>query len=156
MKILKIQKIPKILIDLKFSILILALIAFASSFGSFIEQDEPKSFYEINYPLEKPIYGFVNSKLILTLGLDHVYNTWWFLLLLLILGLSLIGCTLTRQFPLVQNSKEYFFRKQSNSFLKLTFSIKLKNNFYLKELNLSKLQKIKFVYLSKRRTYLWI
>ena len=105
MKILKIQKIPKILIDLKFSILILALIAFASSFGSFIEQDEPKNFYEINYPLEKPIYGFVNSKLILTLGLDHVYNTWWFLLLLLILGLSLIGCTLTRQFPLVQNSK---------------------------------------------------
>ena len=142
MKILKIQKIPKILIDLKFSILILALIAFASSFGSFIEQDEPKNFYEINYPLEKPIYGFVNSKLILTLGLDHVYNTWWFLLLLLILGLSLIGCTLTRQFPLVQNSKEYFFRKQSNSFLKLPFSIKLKKNFYLKELILSKLQKL--------------
>jgi len=139
---LKIQKIPKILIDLKFSILILALIAFASSFGSFIEQDEPKNFYEINYPLEKPIYGFVNSKLILTLGLDHVYNTWWFLLLLLILGLSLIGCTLTRQFPLVQNSKEYFFRKQSNSFLKLPFSIKLKKNFYLKELILSKLQKL--------------
>ena len=142
MKVLKIQKIPKILIDLKFSILILALIAFASSFGSFIEQDEPKNFYEINYPLEKPIYGFVNSKLILTLGLDHVYNTWWFLLLLLILGLSLIGCTLTRQFPLVQNSKEYFFRKQSNSFLKLPFSIKLKMNFYLKELILSKLQKL--------------
>jgi cytochrome c biogenesis protein len=142
MKVLKIQKIPKILIDLKFSILILALIAFASSFGSFIEQDEPKNFYEINYPLEKPIYGFVNSKLILTLGLDHVYNTWWFLLLLLILGLSLIGCTLTRQFPLVQNSKEYFFRKQSNSFLKLPFSIKLKKNFYLKELILSKLQKL--------------
>ena len=142
MKILKIQKITKILIDLKFSILILALIAFASSFGSFIEQDEPKNFYEINYPLEKPIYGFVNSKLILTLGLDHVYNTWWFLLLLLILGLSLIGCTLTRQFPLVQNSKEYFFRKQSNSFLKLPFSIKLKKNFYLKELILSKLQKL--------------
>ena len=142
MKVLKIQKIPKILIDLKFSILILALIAFASSFGSFIEQDEPKSFYEENYPLEKPIYGFVNSKLILTLGLDHVYNTWWFLLLLLILGLSLIGCTLTRQFPLVQNSKEYFFRKQSNSFLKLPFSIKLKKNFYLKELILSKLQKL--------------
>ena len=142
MKVLKIQKIPKILIDLKFSILILALIAFASSFGSFIEQDEPRSFYEENYPLEKPIYGFVNSNLILTLGLDHVYNTWWFLLLLLILGLSLIGCTLTRQFPLVQNSKEYFFRKQSNSFLKLPFSIKLKKNFYLKELILSKLQRL--------------
>tara|TARA_B100000989_G_scaffold200139_2_gene151263 strand:- start:46 stop:1353 length:1308 start_codon:yes stop_codon:yes gene_type:complete len=142
MKILKIQKIPKILIDLKFSILILALIAFASSFGSFIEQDEPRSFYEENYPIEKPIYGFVTSKIILNLGFDHVYNTWWFLLLLFILGLSLIGCTLTRQFPLVKNSKEYFFRKQSNSFLRLPFSIKLQKNFYLKEIILIKLQKL--------------
>ena len=142
MKILKIQKIPKILIDLKFSILILTLIAFASSFGSFIEQDEPRSFYEENYPIEKPIYGFVTSKIILNLGFDHVYNTWWFLLLLFILGLSLIGCTLTRQFPLVKNSKEYFFRKQSNSFLRLPFSIKLQKNFYLKEIILIKLQKL--------------
>ena len=142
MKILKIQKIPKILIDLKFSILILALIAFASSFGSFIEQDEPRSFYEENYPIEKPIYGFVTSKIILNLGFDHVYNTWWFLLLLFILSLSLIGCTLTRQFPLVKNSKEYFFRKQSNSFLRLPFSIKLQKNFYLKEIILIKLQKL--------------
>jgi cytochrome c biogenesis protein len=147
MKKLKIQKIPKILIDLKFSILILALIAFASSFGSFIEQDEPQNFYEENYPLEKPIYGFISSKIILNLGLDHVYNTWWFLSLLLILGLSLIGCTLTRQFPLVENSKEYFFRKQINSFLKLPFSIKLQNRFYLKEIILLKLQKLNlFVY----------
>ena len=147
MKVLKIQKIPKILIDLKFSILILALIAFASSFGSFIEQDEPQNFYEENYPLEKPIYGFISSKIILNLGLDHVYNTWWFLSLLLILGLSLIGCTLTRQFPLVENSKEYFFRKQINSFLKLPFSIKLQNRFYLKEIILLKLQKLNlFIY----------
>jgi len=142
MKILKIQKIPKILIDLKFSILILALIAFASSFGSFIEQDEPRSFYEENYPIEKPIYGFVTSRIILNFGLDHVYDTWWFLLLLFILSLSLIGCTLTRQFPLVKNSKEYFFRKQSNSFLRLPFSIKLQKNFYLKEIILIKLQKL--------------
>ena len=147
MKKLKIQKIPKILIDLKFLILILALIAFASSFGSFIEQDEPQNFYEENYPLEKPIYGFISSKIILNLGLDHVYNTWWFLSLLLILGLSLIGCTLTRQFPLVENSKEYFFRKQINSFLKLPFSIKLQNRFYLKEIILLKLQKLNlFIY----------
>ena len=142
MKNFKIQKIPKILIDLKFSIVILALIAFASSFGSFIEQDEPVSFYLENYPLEKPIYGFVTSKIILGLGLDHVYNTWWFLLLLGILSFSLVGCTLTRQFPLLENSKEYFFRKQNQSFLKLPFSIKLKKNFYLKETILLKLQKL--------------
>lgn len=142
MKTLKIQKIPKILIDLKFSILILAMIALASSFGSFIEQDESTSFYEENYPVTKPIYGFITSRVILTLGLDHVYNTWWFLLLLLILSISLVGCTLTRQFPLLNNSKDYFFRKQENSFLRLPFSIKLKNSFYLKEAILLKLQNL--------------
>ena len=142
MKTLKIQKIPKIFIDLKFSILILAIIALACSFGSFIEQDEPTSFYEENYPVTKPIFGFITSKVILRLGLDHVYNTWWFLLLLIILSISLIGCTLTRQFPLLNNSKNYFFRKQENSFLRLPFYIKLKNSFYLKETILLKLQNL--------------
>lgn len=150
MKTLKIQKIPKILIDLKFSILILTIIAFASSFGSFIEQDEPISFYEENYPATKPIYGFVTSKIILSLGLDHVYNTWWFLLLILILSISLIGCTLTRQFPLLNNSKNYFFKKQEKSFLRLPFAIKLKNSFYLKETLLLRLQKLNFYLYQKQ------
>lgn len=154
MKTLKIQKIPKILIDLKFSILILAVIALASSFGSFIEQDEPTSFYEENYPLTRPIYGFITSKIILRLGLDHVYNTWWFLLLLLILSISLVGCTLTRQFPLLNNSKTYFFRKQEKSFLKLPFVIKLKKSFYLKETLLLKLQKLN-LYLYQKQNLIY-
>ena len=81
MKLLKIQKELKIFTDLKFALVILFFIAFASSFGSFIEQDENILFYEENYPLSKPIYGFITSNFILTLGLDHVYRTWWFLLL---------------------------------------------------------------------------
>ena len=154
MKTLKIQKIPKILVDLRFSIVILAIIAFASSFGSFIEQDEPINFYKENYPETKPIYGFITSKIILILGLDHVYNTWWFLLLLLILSISLIGCTLTRQFPLLNNSKNHFFKKQENSFLLLPFAIKLKNSFYLKETLLLKLQNLNlYLYQKKNLIY---
>ena len=86
MKIVAIQKLLKIVIELKFALLILAFIAFTSSFGSFIEQDEPISFYETNYL--KPIYGFIDSNLILTFGLDHVYTTWWFLSSLAILSIS--------------------------------------------------------------------
>jgi cytochrome c biogenesis protein len=52
-----------------------------------------------------------------------VYTTWWFLSLLILL--SLISCTFTRQFPLLENSKEYFFKKRT-SFLILPFSVKLK------------------------------
>ena len=141
MKLIKIQRLFKLLIDLKFSIGNLILIAVVSSIGSFIEQDEPKIFYEQNYSIEKPIYGFINSKLILTLGLDHIYTTWWFLSLLIILGFSLIGCTVTRQFPLLNTSKDYFFKKQKKSFLTLPFAIKFEKKTYLKELILSKFQK---------------
>ena len=84
MKSLQTKKIIKILTDLKFALAVLLAIAIASSLGSFIEQDEPIFFYQQNYPLEKPIYGFINSNFILILGLDHIYRTWWFLSLLVI------------------------------------------------------------------------
>ena len=119
-RVFKLQKYVKLLIDLKFAIGILGLIAFTSSFGSFIEQDEPRSFYEENY--SNPIYGFIDANFILKLGLDHIYTTWWFLSLLAILSFSLIGCTITRQFPLFKNSKEYFFKAKNDSFLNLPFS----------------------------------
>ena len=38
-----------------------------------------------------------------------------------------------RILDLLNNSKEYFFKKQTNSFLNLPFSVKLKNSFFLKE-----------------------
>ena len=144
MKIINIQKSFKIFNDFYFALSILALIAILSSLGSFIEQDEAISFYKENYSLEKPIYGFISYELILGIGLDHIYTTWWFLGLLLILGISLISCSITRQFPLLETSKEYFFRKQKNSFLNLPFSIQLQNFFYLKESIVLKLQSLNF------------
>ena len=144
MKLVKIKNYLKFVSNLKFAIIILAIIAISSSLGSFIEQDEPISFYEENYPVTSPIYGFITSKFLLTFGFDHIYTTWWFFSLLLILGISLISCTITRQFPLFSNSKEYFFRKQKNSFLQLPFSIKIKNIYYLKENILLKIQNRNF------------
>ena len=142
MKLLKLHKSLKIFTNLTFALFILGLIAIASSIGSFIEQDEPISFYEENY--RNAIYGFIDKNFILTLGLDHVYRTWWFLLLLLVLGISLISCTISRQFPLFLNSKDYFFKKKETSFLPLPFSVKLKNIYYLKENILLKIQQMNF------------
>ena len=142
MKLLKLQKFFKIFTDLKFAIFILIIIASASSLGSFIEQDEPTNFYEQNY--STPIYGFINSNFILKLGLDHVYTTWWFLSFLIILGICLISCTMTRQFPIFKNSKDYFFKKKGKSFLSLPFSVKIKTIYYLKESILLKIQNLNF------------
>ena len=154
MKLLKLQKSLKIFTDLKFAILVLTILAIASSLGSFIEQDESLTFYQQNYATSAPIYGFINWNLILFVGLDHVYTTWWFLSLIITLGICLISCTVTRQFPLFINSKEYFFRKKGNSFLGLPFSVKIKNIYYLKETILLKIQTMNFyIYQNEKLIY---
>lgn len=142
LKLFPLKKSLKIISDLKFGIFILILIAFTSSIGSFIEQDEPIIFYKENYI--NAIYGFIDSNFILKLGLDHVYTTWWFLSLLFTLGLSLISCTITRQYPLFLTSKEYFFKRKKYSFLDLPFSIQIKTNYFFQEQILGKLQKLNF------------
>jgi cytochrome c biogenesis protein len=144
LKLIKITSFFKIFTDLKFAIFILGIIAFFSSLGSFIEQDESIKFYEENYLINKPIYGFIDSNLILNFGLNHIYSTWYFLLLLLVLGICLVSCSFTRQFPLVLRSKEYIFKKKKNSFISLPFSIQFKNIYFFKELILNKLQKLNF------------
>lgn len=144
MKLLKVQNSFKFFANFKFSMFILAMIAIASSIGSFIEQDQDVKFYQENYLETSPIYGFIDWKLIINFGLDHVYVTWWFLLLLLILAISLISCSFIRQIPLLTVSKEYFFKRKKNSFINLPFSVKFQNIYYLKELILLKIQNMNF------------
>ena len=154
MKLFSIQKSLKVFTGVKFALVILSLIAIASSLGSFLEQEEGINFYQENYPLEKPIFGIITWKLILQLGLDHVYRTWWFFGLLFFLVLSLLSCTITRQFPIFSNSKEYFFRKKKKSFLELPFFIQLKNISYLNENILFKIQKLDF-YIYQKGNFLY-
>jgi cytochrome c biogenesis protein len=154
MKLLKIPKLLKIFTDLKFAISILILIALGSSLGSIIEQDEPLLFYQNSYPLDKPIYGFINWKLITVFEIDHIYRAWWFLSLLIILGICLVSCTITRQFPLFINSKEYLFKKEKKSFQNLPFFVRIQNLFYLKETIILKLQSLNFhLYQNKNLVY---
>jgi cytochrome c biogenesis protein len=150
MKLLKLQNLLKIFTNLKFAIFILAIIALVSSFGSFIEQDEVLSFYQENYPSTKLIYGFIDWKFIIFFGFDHIYTTWWFFILLSLLGISLISCTITKQFPILFNSKKYLFKKQEKSFVNLNFFVRLKSIPYLKELILSKIQNMEFYIFQKK------
>ena len=148
------KKIFSYLTDLKFALLILFLIAGTSSLGSIIEQDETIEYYQNTYPSVSPLYGFVDWKWITFWGFDHLYQTWWFISLLLLLSVCLISCTLTRQFPLYWNSKEFFFQKQKTSFLKSPFSVSLENRFYTQEVLLTKLQDLGFhIYQRKNGLY---
>ena len=53
---------------------------------------------------------------------------------LLLFGVSLISCTITRQFPLFFISKEFFFKRQEKSFFELSFSTKIQSIYYFQEL----------------------
>jgi cytochrome c biogenesis protein len=154
MKLLKIKKVLNIFIDLKFALFLLTLISILSSIGSFIEQDESIEFYNEKYPKIKPIYGFIHSNLILNLGLDHIYRTHWFLSLLILFGFCLLTCTITRQFPLLLNSKKFFFKRRKKAFNTLPFYIKLSNTYYAAEKILLKIQKGHlYLYQNKKLIY---
>lgn len=151
MKLFNTKKFLKILIDLRFAIFLLFIIAIFSSIGSFIEQDESINFYEQNYPSTAPIYGFIDSKFLLFFGLDHVYKTPIFLISLFILGLSLTSCSITRQFPMVTNSKKESFPTKNFGASNLPFFVNIKNNYFLNENLILKIQQMNFYIYQKNK-----
>jgi cytochrome c biogenesis protein len=120
-------KLIKSLGNLNFAIILLLGISCFSALGTIIEQEKDISFYEVNYPLNKPLLGFITSDWILRLGLDHVYQTWWFIFLLLLFGSSLISCTFSRQLPSLKLAQIWQFYKKENSLQKFELNFCLGN-----------------------------
>nr|YP_009686414.1 c-type cytochrome biogenesis protein [Halamphora coffeaeformis]QDR25161.1 c-type cytochrome biogenesis protein [Halamphora coffeaeformis] len=121
------QKLFRTIADLRFSIFILLLISFCSILGTVIEQDQSVEIYKLNYPLTNPILGFLTWDRILQLGLDHVYRTWWFFLLIFLFGFSLISCTFLQQFPSLKVARRCQFFRTTEQFYRLKISTILKN-----------------------------
>ena len=132
------QKIFRFVADLRFSIFLLLLISLFSVIGTVIQQDQTVEVYKINYPLTKPILGFLTWDLIIKFGLDNVYKTWWFFLLIFLFGLSLISCTFLQQLPSLKISRRCQFFRTTNQFSRLKIFTRL-NNFSLNKI-LSKIR----------------
>lgn len=133
------QKIFRTLADLRFSIFILLWISCWSIIGTIIEQDQSIETYKINYPLTNPIFGFLSWDLILKLGLDHVYKTWWFLALIFLFGCSLSLCSILQQLPSLKIARRCQFFRTTNPFYRLKISTVL-NKFSLNKI-LGKIKK---------------
>jgi cytochrome c biogenesis protein len=114
-----------LLADLRLAIALLLAIALFSITGTVIEQGETLAFYQANYPEDPALFGFLSWKVILTLGLDHVYRTWWFLALLILFGSSLTACTFTRQLPTLKTAQNWQFYRKPRQFEKLALSTEL-------------------------------
>jgi len=116
------QKIFRLVADLRFSIFILLLISFFSITGTIIEQDQSIETYKLNYTLANPVFGFLTWDIILKFGLDHVYKTWWFFILIFLFGLSLISCTFLQQLPSLKIARRCQFFRTTGQFYRLKIS----------------------------------
>jgi len=119
------REVLPMLADLRLAIALLLAIAIASSTGTVIEQGRSLDFYQENYPEQPALFGFLTWKVLLILGLDHVYRTWWFLAILIMFGASLTACTFTRQFPALKAARGWRFYSQPRQFEKLALSADL-------------------------------
>ena len=113
------QKIFRLFADLRFSIFTLLLISFCSIIGTIVEQDQPIEIYKTNYPLTNPVFGFLSWDRIIYFGFDHVYKTWWFLLLIFLFGCSLVLCSFLQQLPSLKVARRCQFFRTNNTFYKL-------------------------------------
>ncbi|HIK17334.1 MAG TPA: cytochrome c biogenesis protein [Leptolyngbyaceae cyanobacterium M33_DOE_097] len=122
------RELIPVLADLRLAIALLLAIALFSIAGTVIEQGQALPFYQANYPESPALFGFLTWKVILTLGLDHVYRTWWFLALLILFGSSLTACTFQRQIPALRwFSRTWNFYTQPRQFQKFALSAEFQN-----------------------------
>ncbi|MBD3881468.1 cytochrome c biogenesis protein [Phormidium tenue FACHB-886] len=120
------RELIPLLADLRLAIVLLLVIAAVSVSGTVIEQGQTLDFYQANYPEHPALFGFLSWKVILTLGFDHVYRTWWYLALLILFGASLTACTFKRQLPALRwFSRTWNFYSQPRQFQKMALSAEL-------------------------------
>jgi len=149
------QRFFRSIADLRFAIAILLIIALSSIIGTVIEQDQSIEFYKLNYPLTNRVFGFLSWDLILNLGFDHVYKTWWFIVFILLFGVSLFTCTLIQQLPSLKISRRCQFFRTSQQFQRLKVATTLKNQkfhqilFRIKETNYSIFHQKNIIYAYK-------
>jgi cytochrome c biogenesis protein len=122
------REILPVLADLRLAIILLLMIAIFSISGTVIEQGQAPDFYQANYPEHPALFGFLTWKVLLLVGLDHVYRTWWFLAILVLFGSSLIACTFTRQLPALKTAQFWKYYEKSQQFKKLALSAEVPSN----------------------------
>lgn len=116
----------KKLADLQLAIGLLITIGFLIAIGTIIEQDQSLDFYKGNYPEINPLFGFLNWKIIIFLSLNKLYTAWWFIVVLLLFGSSLLACTFTTQLPSVKVFKLWKFIDSPSQYKNLKVNDDLK------------------------------
>ena len=92
------KKLWKFLGSMQFAVILLVILAAACAGGSFLTQG-------LSFEEYKALYSERTAGLILALGLDDVFHSWWFLLLTAFLCGNLLLCNLLRLPQLLRRTK---------------------------------------------------
>ncbi len=129
----KISQVLNWLSSLKIAILLLLLIALSCAAGTLIPQQQPDQFYYENFN-ENPFLGIINGNILLFFEFNHVYTSFWFLCLLIWLGLALTVCSLRRQLPILKSALNWVDYKSPRQIAKLAISKTIVTNNYSESL----------------------
>ncbi len=122
-----IRQVLNWLSSLKIAILLLILIAISCSIGTIIPQQESEQFYLDNFN-KSPFLGIINGSFLLSLELNHIYTSFWFLFLLIWLGISLTVCSFRRQLPILKSALNWIDYKDPRQIAKLAIAETIKTN----------------------------
>ena len=129
----KISQVLNWLSSLKIAILLLLLIAISCAAGTLIPQQESNQFYYDNFN-KNPFLGIINANILLLFEFDHVYTSFWFLFLLIWLGLALSVCSFRRQLPILKSALNWIDYKSPRQIAKLSVAQTIVTNNYSKSL----------------------
>ncbi len=129
--------------SLKIAILLLILIAISCAAGTLIPQQESDQFYYETFN-KNPFLGIINGNILLLFEFNHVYTSFWFLFLLIWLGLALAVCSFRRQLPIIKSSLNWIDYKSPQQIAKLSIAQTIVTNNSTKSL-----EKLK-MYLQKK------
>ena len=123
----KISQVLNWLSSLKIAILLLLLIAISCGVGTVIPQQESDQFYYENFN-DSPFLGLINGNILLLFKFNHIYTSFWFLLLLIWLGIALAVCSIRRQFPILQSALNWVDYKSPRQIEKLSIAQSIQTN----------------------------
>lgn len=108
------KKIFQNFAQLRLAIFLLLIIAAISILGTIIEQNQSTNYYLSAYSKQIGINELTIGKIILIFGLNNVFNSIWFISILLLFAFCLVSCTIIQQLPIVKKAKLILFNNRSN------------------------------------------
>jgi len=134
----KISQVLNWLSSLKIAILLLLLIAISCAAGTLIPQLESDQFYYDNFN-KNPFLGIINGNILLLFEFNHIYTSFWFLLLLSWLAIALAVCSFRRQLPILKSALDWIDYKSPRQIAKLSVAQTIVTNNCSKSLEKIKL-----------------